>query len=122
MTKYVNPGDQHWTRIDVRGVTMEACRLWEGDHNVRSGFFRMPQDMQIPRHHHPYWVQVFVMSGAIEVQADGDAARTVTAGGFYFVEPGETHVETAVADTLLLVVSEEERAEMRRGPSTPPTR
>lgn len=117
MTKYVNTADQCWTRIDVRGVTMEACRLWEGSHNVRSGFFRMPTGMQIPRHHHPYWVQVLVMRGAMEVQAEGEAARTIAAGGYYFVEPGETHVETAVEDTLLLVVSEEERAEMRRGAS-----
>ena len=98
---------------------MEACRLWEGDHNVRSGFFRMPRGMQVPMHHHPYWVQVLVMSGTMEVQEHGQEARTIAAGGYYFVEPGETHVETALEDTLLLVVSEEEREELRRAPSAP---
>lgn len=81
---------------------------------MRSGFFRMPTGMQIPMHHHRYWVQVLVMSGAMEVQADGESARTITTGGYYFVEPGETHVKTGVEDTLLLVVSEEEREEVRR--------
>jgi len=36
-----------------------------------------------------------------------------------FVEPGETHIERAVEDTVLLVVSEEEREELRLRPSTP---
>ncbi len=95
---------------------MEACRLWEGNYNVRSGFFRMPKGMQVPMHHHPYWVQVLVMSGKMEVQADGEDARTIAAGWYYLVEPGETHTETAVEDTLLLVVSEEEREEFRLRP------
>ena len=116
MTKYVSTNDQRWQEIDVRGVTMEACRLWEGNYNVRSGFFRMPKGMQVPMHHHPYWVQVLVMSGKMEVQADGEDARTIAAGGYYFFEPGETHTETAVEDTLLLVVSEEEREEFRLRP------
>jgi len=116
MSKYVNPEDQVWKGIDVRGVTMEACRLWEGKYDVRSGLFRMPKGMEIPNHHHPYWVQVFVMAGKMEVKAEGEDTHTIVAGGYYFVEPGETHIETAVEDTLLLVVSEEEREEMRQKP------
>ncbi|MBI1323200.1 DUF4437 domain-containing protein [bacterium] len=114
MTKYVNIEDRNWKGIDVRGVTMEACRLWEGKHNVRAGLFRMPKEMQVPMHHHPYWVQVYVVSGKMEVRAEGCEAQMIDAGGYYFVEPGETHVETAVEDTLLLVISEEEREEMRQ--------
>jgi quercetin dioxygenase-like cupin family protein len=56
------------------------------------------------------------MSGKMEVKADGEEARTIAAGGYYFVEPGETHTETAVEDTMLLVVSEEEREEFRLRP------
>ncbi|WP_058499279.1 cupin domain-containing protein [Legionella gratiana] len=114
MTKYVTIEDQQWQQIDVRGVAMEACRLWEGNYNVRSGFFRMPKGMQIPIHHHDYWVQVFVMHGKMEVQAQGDDVHVITEGGYYFVEPGETHTETALEETLLLVVSEEERKDFRR--------
>ena len=57
------------------------------------------------------------MSGKLEVKAEGDDSRTIAAGSYYFVEPGETHEETAVEDTVLLVVSEEEREALRRGPA-----
>ncbi len=116
MAKYVNVKDQVWKGIDVRGVMMEACRLWEGKYDVRSGIFRMPKGMRVPMHHHPYWVQVLVMSGKMEVKEAAGETHTIEAGGYYFVEPGETHVETAIEDTLLLVVSEEEREEMRQRP------
>lgn len=98
---------------------MEACRLWEGDHDVESGLYRMPAGLEIPRHHHAYWCQVFVVAGEMAVRADGEESRTIAAGGYYFVEPGETHVETAVADSVLLVTCEEERPGLRRQPSPP---
>lgn len=117
MTRYVPTDAQQWHPIDVRGVPMQACRLWEGDHNVESGLYRMPQGLTIPRHHHPYWCQVFVVSGAMRVQADGDHPHTIEAGGYYFVEPGDTHTETAVEDTQLLVICEEDRPQFRLQPS-----
>jgi hypothetical protein len=39
------------------------------------------------------------------------------AGGYDFVEPGDTHTETALDDTLLLVICEEDRPEFRRQPA-----
>ena len=107
---------QQWHPIDVRGVAMQACRLWEGDHNVESGLYRMPQGMTIPRHQHPSWCQVFVVSVAMQVQGDGEEAYTIDAGGFYFIEPGDTHTEDALVDTHLLVICEEDRQEFRRYP------
>jgi quercetin dioxygenase-like cupin family protein len=59
---------------------------------------------------------VFVVSGAMRVQADGDEPHTIDAGGYYFVEPGDTHTETALVDTQLLVICEEDRPEFRRQP------
>jgi quercetin dioxygenase-like cupin family protein len=114
MTRYLPTHAQRWHPIEVRGVSMQACRLWEGDHNVESGLYRMPQGMAIPRHHHACWCQVFVVSGAMRVEADGDDPHTIDAGGFYFVEPGDTHSETALEDTLLLVICEEDRPAFRR--------
>jgi quercetin dioxygenase-like cupin family protein len=114
MTRYVPTEDQCWHSIDVRGITMQACRLWEGNHNVESGRYRMPKGMTIPSHHHPYWCQVFVVSGAMEVQADAGEPHSIGAGGYYFVEPGDTHRESAVEDTLLRVICEEDRPEFRR--------
>lgn len=116
MTRYVPTHAQQWQPIDVRGIAMQACRLWEGDHNVESGLYRLPQGLTIPRHHHPYWCQVFVVSGEMRVQAEGHEAHCIDAGGYYFVEPGDTHTETAVVDTLLLVTCEEDRPDLRRQP------
>lgn len=100
--------------MDVRGITMQACRLWEGNYNVESGLYRMPEGMSIPTHHHAHWCQVFILSGAMEVQAEAEDPHLIAAGGSYFVEPGDTHRETAVKDSLLLVICEEEREEFRR--------
>lgn len=114
MTRYLPTDAQQWRTIDVVGIPMQACRLWEGDHNVKSGLFRMPQGMALPVHHHLYWCQVYVVSGSIEVQVEGESPHAINAGGYYFVEPGDTHRETALADTLLLVICEEDRPEFRR--------
>lgn len=116
MTRYLPTQAQQWQPIAVRGVTMQACRLWEGDHNVESGLSRLPQGLTIPRHHHPYWCQVFVVQGLMQVQEAGGALHRIDAGGFYFVEPGDSHSETALEDTLLLVICEEDRPELRRPP------
>ena len=109
MTKYLPTENQHWDPIDVRGITMQACRLWEGNYNVESALYRMPKGMTIPSHHHSNWCQVFVVSGRMEVQADGEEPHMMTTGGYYFVEPGDTHRETAIEDTVLLVICEEDR-------------
>lgn len=114
MPKYLPTEDQRWQPIDVRGITMQACRLWEGNYNVEAGLYRMPEGMTIPCHQHAYWCQVFVVSGAMEVQADTGSPHLIRAGGYYFVEPGDTHRETAVEDSLLLVICEEDRQEFRR--------
>jgi hypothetical protein len=37
MTRYLPTEEQRWTSIDVRGIPIQPCRLWEGDHNVESG-------------------------------------------------------------------------------------
>ena len=114
MTRYLRTEDQRWQSIDVRGVTMQACRLWEGNYNVESGLYRMPEGMTIPSHHHAHWCQVFVVRGTMEVQADLEEPCIIAAGGWYFVEPGDTHRETAVEDSVLLVICEEDRPEYRR--------
>jgi quercetin dioxygenase-like cupin family protein len=64
--------------------------------------------MTIPSHHHAHWCQVFVASGKMEVQADAEEPHIIAAGGYYFVEPGDTHRETAIEDSLLLVICEED--------------
>src|SRR5215467_13672844 len=96
MTKYVTTKDQNWDTTEVRGAKVERCLLWEGQYNVRSGFFRMPKGLEIPAHHHASWVQILVLHGKIHVEAVGSAPQIIAAGEYYFVEPGETHTETAL--------------------------
>ncbi len=83
MTKYVTNKDQNWETTDVRGAKVEKCLLWEGKYNVRSGFFRMPKGLEIPAHHHAYWVQILVLSGKMQVEAVGSKAQTIEAGEYY---------------------------------------
>lgn len=100
-----------WAPAPVRGGTvMEKSIVWEGDFDVRAAFFRMPRGMEIPEHTHPSWVQVMVVEGEMEITTKADAKVSVTAGGCYFVSPGETHTEMAVQDTLVLVTQGEDRA------------
>ena len=112
MTKYLTAESMSWEEATVRGGTvMEKCVVWEGAHDVRSAFFRMPQGMTIPRHTHPKWVQVMVLQGEIEVETARDGTLKIGAGECYFVEPGDTHIEKAVLDSLVLVTQGEDRSE-----------
>lgn len=113
MQRFNHPEDRQWQPVDVRGTTMDKCTLWEGSHDTRAGLFRMPAGMQIARHAHSRWVQVFVVEG--EMRVDDDAGtHAVGAGGYYFVEPGQSHTETAAVDTVVLVIQAEDREGMRR--------
>ena len=93
------------------GVDMDKSIIWEGDFDVRSAFFRMPAGMVIPTHIHPKWVQVMVVEGEMEIESAQDGIVCIAAGGCYFVEPGDSHKETAVQNTLVLVTQGEDRPE-----------
>lgn len=47
----------------------------------------------------------------MEVETEQDGKVRIAAGGCYFVEPGDTHIETAVTDVLVLVTQGEDRPE-----------
>ena len=108
VTTYNEPDSRIWSPVSVRGTAMEGCPVFEG-HGMRSGVFRMSAGCQLPDHHHAIWVQVAVLSGRMRVEQAGNPARIVPAGGVYFVNPGEDHVETAEVETILLVTKGEDR-------------
>ena len=111
MSKYFPKEGLSWEQTTVRGGTeMERSIVWEGEYDVRSGFYRMPKGMSIPEHTHPRWVQVMVVEGAIEVETAESGTIRIDAGGCYFVEEGDTHRETAVEDSLVLVTQAEDRS------------
>jgi quercetin dioxygenase-like cupin family protein len=112
MTQYIEPGALTWTDVDVRGATMSKAAVFEGDYDVRSAFFRMPAGCAVPPHDHTKWVQVMVLEGRMRIEQAGQTDQEVAAGGCYFVEAGETHVEIAVEDTLVLVTQGEDRPGM----------
>ena len=109
MTIYVDRDEGDWTTVDVRGTSMSKLNIWEGDHDVRAGMFRMPAGMRIEAHRHDKWVNVTVLEGCMRVEQEGTPTREMHAGSCYFVLPGETHVEVATEETLLLVVQGEDR-------------
>ena len=112
MSRYFPKKKLSWTQATVRGGTvMDKSIVWEGDFDVRSAFFRMPAGMIIQKHTHPKWVQVMVLEGEMEVETEQDGIVRIAAGGCYFVEPGDSHKETAVRDTLVLVTQGEDRPE-----------
>ena len=101
MTKYVSTEERNWFSASIRGMEMKGSTLWNDSHDVSTLIYRMPKGLQIPLHKHEVWVQVVVLSGKLHVSI-GD--RTLGPGGFYFVEPGDSHVETALEDTEILVI------------------
>ncbi len=112
MSRYFPKEQLSWEQAPVRGGTvMDKSVVWEGDYDIRSAFFRMPKGMTIPRHTHPKWVQVMVVEGEFEVETDEDGKVRIEAGSCYFVEAGDTHMETAIEDSLVLVTQGEDRPE-----------
>jgi quercetin dioxygenase-like cupin family protein len=102
VTTYREPGNREWSQVMVRGTPMERCSVFEA-HGTQSALFRMKAGCQIPDHHHANWVQVAVLSGQMRVEQEGSPMRQIPAGGVYFVDPGEDHVETAEVETVVLV-------------------
>ena len=112
MTKYFEKEKLSWLESAVRGGTvMKKSNIREGNFDIRSAYFRMPKGMVIPSHTHSKWVQVVVLEGQMQIQTEDDGIVAVAAGGSYFVEPDETHIETAMEDTLVLVTQGEDRAD-----------
>jgi|GEM_PF-921192 len=112
MSRYFPKEQLSWEQAPVRGGTvMDKSVVWEGDYDTRSAFFRMPAGMKIPAHTHPKWVQVMVVEGAMEIETTEDGKLCIEAGGCYFVEAGDTHAETTITDTLVLVTQGEDRPE-----------
>jgi quercetin dioxygenase-like cupin family protein len=99
--------EREWIHEDVVGHAIDRCKLWYDGHGVSFSIVKMPANYQLSLHRHETWVSVFVLEGSMLVQAKGDDEQKVTAGGFYFVRPGEEHIETSIDETQVLIVKAE---------------
>lgn len=105
---HCRPGDMQFQDCDIYGTVLQKSPVFEGAHDVRSAFFRMRRGDVIHAHVHRKWVQVVVLDGEVQV-TQGARAFSARAGEVYFLDPGHPHVETALADSLLLVTQGEDR-------------
>lgn len=70
------------------------------------GKYWSSKGVQFTRHTHTDWVVVTVITGKVEVvRQDGADVRVYLPGDTYLVEPGETHMETSLEDTEVVVVN-----------------
>ena len=107
--RHVTIDSVEWTDVDVRGTIMPRGLVYEGAHGVRSAFFQLAAGQRIEQHRHELWVQVMVVRGRMHVNQEGVAPFDAQAGSLYFLEPGSSHVETALEDTVVLVTEGDER-------------
>lgn len=106
MTSFTTVESRDWISSDAIGQAIERCKLWFGEGGVSCSLVKIPADTDMGRHKHDSWVSVFVIEGTMIV-SDADGERTLSAGDFYFVEPGDVHSErTKDAATFLTIKAE----------------
>lgn len=99
--------EREWIHDDVVGRAIERCRLRYDGQGVSFSIVKMPAKYHLSLHHHETWVSVFVLEGSMLVQTKGEDEQIVTSGGFYFLRPGEEHIETSIDETQVLIVKAE---------------
>jgi mannose-6-phosphate isomerase-like protein (cupin superfamily) len=108
MSKVMTLADQNWKTRQLGDFTVSDCPLWEGG-DIYTGLFRLPKGFTFPHHTHRGWVQIYVLSGSIQVRFD-DGARDMRVGEYYVVEKGDAHEEVVQEDgTTIFVASGEGR-------------
>lgn len=101
MTKYTSKEERVYNANEVVGHAIPRCMLWDGGHGVQTSIVKMHKGMDLGMHQHETWVQVMVLSGKLHCSL-GD--RTCIAGDYYFVEPGDTHLEKALEESEVLII------------------
>lgn len=109
MLKSVGINFDNGDMINVEGgATIESkllTRLDEFDGLHELGYHRLSKGFQYKSHRHKGWIVACILKGRMEVKTVGHEEPEVFGpGDTYFVEPGMVHTETALEDTLALVV------------------
>src|SRR3546814_21166289 len=100
----LQPYDVEWHTSDGPGIPVDEAQVLKGEDGRYAAVYRLPAGTLGKKHQHRNWLQVLVLEGSMAVEIDGQT-RVVTAGGCYVAPASGIHIETAVTDTLVFVVS-----------------
>lgn len=114
MPKFTQVDDRAWIHEDVVGHAIDRCKLWYDGHGISFSLVKMPPDYELSLHRHETWVAVFLVEGTMK-WAGGGEERKLSAGDFYFVNPGEEHVETSIDHTTVLIIKAEPNIQYQIG-------
>ncbi|TFL15633.1 hypothetical protein CSC67_02605 [Pusillimonas caeni] len=107
--RHIDSSDARYEPVNVHGSIMQKAVIFEGNYDVRSGFYRLEKGHVIRRHIHTKWVQVMVVKGCMKVEQDGSGVIEAKSGSVYFLDPHHPHTETALEETVVLVTQGEDR-------------
>ena len=106
MAKFIQVHEREWIHEDVVGHAIDRCKMWYDGHDISFSLVKMPENHKLSLHRHETWVAVFVVAGTILVES-GDEERKCETGDFYFVTPGEEHIETSITETTVMIIKAE---------------
>ena len=106
MAKFTQVHERKWVAEPVVGHDIERCKMWYDGQSVSASLVRMAANNRLSLHRHDTWVQVFMVSGNMRWESGGEQ-RTVGPGDYYFVSPGEEHIETSIDECVVLVIKAE---------------
>lgn len=107
--RHIDSSNANYETVTVHGSNMQKAVIFEGNYDVRSGFYRLAKGHVIRRHTHTKWVQVMVVNGCMKVEQEGSEVIHAQTGSVYFLDPHHPHTETATEETLVLVTQGEDR-------------
>src|SRR3546814_9156018 len=85
--RHIDSSSAQYESVNVHGSIMQKTVIFEGNYDVRSGFYRLGKGHVIPRHTHTKWVQVMVVNGCMKVEQDGAEMIEAKSGSVYFLDP-----------------------------------
>ena len=97
---YLKPkAQQSWSATDIEGVSV--CSWRENETSGGASLVRLKRGVNFPKHNHPGWEEVLILSGQIIV-----GGQTLSEGDYFYTEAGEIHDVVAEEDTIVFVSSE----------------
>jgi quercetin dioxygenase-like cupin family protein len=115
MPKFTSVDEREWLNENLVGHAIDRCKLWYDGEGVSFSLVKMAANYELSLHRHETWVAVFVVKGTMKWEGDGEE-RKLGEGDFYFVRPGEVHVETSIDEAMVLIVKAEPNVQYQVDP------